>query len=233
LAKAEAARKAAEEARKAEEARQAAAKAEAERIAAARIAEEARLAAARERAEAALAELKAEAERIEAARKWEAAEPPFTGDGGAGKSVAILMPKYKEADADLPTMVQDTVIANFKTYSAFAVLDRETLNRIVQETLDGVYEDNLDIVRLGHVTHTDYIMTGNIIKTSRGYVMSLHIANTLDGRINASISSTFTLETLENLTGIRKAAGELLTQLGVALTGKAKQELAGQPPAVP
>jgi TolB-like protein len=245
------------EARLAEAARQAdaAAKAEAERIAtaraelaaeAARVAEERKRAAAQ--AEAAKAEearqvaaraeaARAEAERAEAAalaelaaeaaRKREEAEPPFTGDGGAGKSIAILLPEYKEADAGLPTMVQSALITDFKKYSAFAVLDRETLDRLLKETIDPAYTDNLDIVRLGHVTHTDYIMTGNIIKTSAGYVMSLHIANTIDGRINASSSSAYTLDVLENLTGIRKAAAELLTQLGVALTGKAQQELAG------
>jgi TolB-like protein len=180
-------------------------------------------------------EVAAEAARIEAARKREAAkktEPPFTGTGGAGKSIAVLLPEYTGAAADdtysaLPTVVQDTVITDFITYSAFEVLDKETLNRIVQETLDGIYEDNLDIVRLGHVTHTDYIITGNIVKTSAGYVMTLKAANTTDGRINASSSSAYTLAALENLTGIRKAASELLLQLGVALTGKAQQELAG------
>jgi TolB-like protein len=215
------------EERKAAAARTDAAKAEAARLAAAKTDAERAEAAAR----AALAELAAEAERIEAARKREAAreaaEPPFTGDGGAGKSIAVLLPKYKEADADLPTMVQDTVITDFKKYSAFTVLDRETLDRLLKETIDPAYTDNLDIVRLGHVIHTDYIMTGNIIKTRTGYVMTLKVANTIDGTINASTSSAYTLDALENLTGIRKAAAELLTQLGVALTHKAKQELAG------
>ncbi|MDR2494575.1 MAG: hypothetical protein LBD24_05050, partial [Spirochaetaceae bacterium] len=55
--------------------------------------------------------------------------------------------------------------------------------------------------------------TGSIFKTGSGYTMSLHIANTRDGRINASSSGAYTLEALENLTGIRKAAAELLPQL--------------------
>ncbi|MDR2495049.1 MAG: leucine-rich repeat domain-containing protein [Spirochaetaceae bacterium] len=170
-----------------------------------------------------------------------AAEPLFTGTGGAGKSIAILVSKYKEAGVDLPTVlpevVQSALITDFKKYSAIEVLDRETLDRLLQETIDPTYEDSLDIVRLGHVTHTDYIMTGSILKTRTGYVMSLHIANTRDGRINASVSVPCTLDELENLTGIHKAAADLLPQLGVSLTGKAKQELAappaGQPPAVP
>jgi curli biogenesis system outer membrane secretion channel CsgG len=188
-------------------------------------------------AEAARAEAaKAEAAKAEAAARAalaeRKAEPPSTGGGGgAGKSIAILLPKYMGADgeyANLPMVIQSALITDFKKYSAFKVLDRETLDRVLQETIDGVYEDNLALVRLGHVTHTDYIITGNIVKTSTGYVMTLKVANTKDGMVDFSHTGTYTLEALENLTGIHKAAEELLPQLGVTLTNKAKQELAGK-----
>ncbi|MDR2493902.1 MAG: hypothetical protein LBD24_01640 [Spirochaetaceae bacterium] len=160
------------------------------------------------------------------------AEPRFTGGGGTGKSIAVLPPKYMGAAAgeysNLSTVVQDTVITDFKKYSAFKVLDKETLNRVLEETMDGVYEDNLDIVRLGHVTHTDYIITGNIVKTSTGYVMTLKIANTRDGKVDFSHTEPCTLAALENLTSIHKTMAELLPQMGVALTGKAERELTGQ-----
>jgi hypothetical protein len=124
-------------------------------------------------------------------------------------------------------VVQDTVITDFKTYSAFKMLDKEMINRVFKETLDGIYEESEKIVRLGHVTHTDYIITGNIIKTSAGYVMTLKAANTINGMADVSHTGSYTLAALENLTGIRKAAEDLLTKMGVALTHKAKQELAG------
>jgi hypothetical protein len=88
--------------------------------------------------------------------------------------------------------------------------------------MDPTYTDTLDIVRLGHVTHTDYILTGSIFKTGGGYIINLHIANTLDGTINASSSGAYTLEVLENLTGIRKAAAELLPQLNPPAAGGTK-----------
>ena len=133
----------------------------------------------------------------------------------------------QEAGANLPMLLQSTFITGFKKYSALSVLDRETLNRLLVETLDPVYEDNLDIVRLGHITQTDYIMTVNIIKTSAGYVVSVHIANIQDGTINASYTETYTLEALENLTGVHKATATLLPALGVVLTDRATRELTG------
>ena len=105
------------------------------------------------------------------------------------------------------------------------MLDRETLNRLLKETLDSTYRDNLDIVRLGHITQTDYIVTGTIFKTSAGYVVSVHIANTQDGSISASHTETYTLEALENLSGIHQATAALLPALGVDLTNRARQEL--------
>ena len=97
----------------------------------------------------------------------------------------------------------------------------------MKETLEPTYRDNLDIVRLGHITQTDYIITADIIKTGAGYSMSVHIANTIDGTIKASYTGLCTLEDLENSTGIHKATAALLLALGVALTDRARQELTG------
>jgi TolB-like protein len=191
--------------------------AEAERLAAeeARKAEEARLVAARAE----------EARKTEAARRAEAERRAAT----KGKSIAVLLPEYTGGSGDLAVLVQSALITDFRKDSNFKVLDRESLNRILKETMDPTYTDTLDIVRLGHVTHTDYILTGNIVKTSRGYILNLHIANTLDGTINASSSNACTLEALENLSGTRNAARELLPQLCAAITGKAQQEFVFPP----
>ena len=150
------------------------------------------------------------------------AEPYFTGNGGKGKRIAILVPEYKgpqEAGVNIPRLLQSAFIADFNKYSALSVLDRETL--------DPIYRDNLDIVRLGQITQTDYIITGTIIKTSAGYAVSVHIANTQDGSINAAHIGTYTLKGLENLTGIHKATAALLPALGVTLTDRATRELTG------
>jgi len=52
--------------------------------------------------------------------------PFFTGDGGKGKSIAILAPKgsgiAKEQDY-IPSLVQGEFVSNFSGYSAISVLD--------------------------------------------------------------------------------------------------------------
>ena len=149
------------------------------------------------------------------------------GAAGAGSCGESGGEGPHKARVNIPRLLQSAFITDFNKYSALSVLDRETLNRLLAETLDPIYRDNLAIVRLGHITQTDYIITGTIIKTNAGSVMSLHIANTQDGTINASHTETYTLEGLENLTGIHQATAALLPALGVILTDRAKRELTG------
>jgi hypothetical protein len=144
-------------------------------------------------------------------------------------SLAILVPQAQGLAADqsdLPTLAQGVFVGDFSKYSAVSVLDRQNLDKMFAETLDGVYvEDNPDIIRLGYVTHTDYIMTGSITKTSTGYALQMQIGATKDGMIKASYTGNCAIAEFDNFTGIRRASAELLSQMEVALTSKAKQEL--------
>jgi hypothetical protein len=85
----------------------------------------------------------------------------FTGDGSKDMSLAILVPNSQGIDRDhayLPLMIQGCLVANVSKYSAIKVLDRVALDKVIAETLDPTYKDNLDIVRLGHITQTGYIL---------------------------------------------------------------------------
>jgi len=155
---------------------------------------------------------------------------PYTGDGGKGVSLTVLVPKGSGLAADqnyLPELVQGEFVSNISGYSAISVLDRVNLDKIIAETLDPTYQDNLDIVRLGHVMQTAYIMTGTVTKTASGYNLQAQIGATADGITKASYSGTCTFAELDNLTGIRRASLELLGKMGVALTEQAKKELSG------
>ncbi|MDR1618074.1 MAG: hypothetical protein LBS06_03370, partial [Treponema sp.] len=158
-------------------------------------------------------------------------EPRFEGDGGRGTSLAILAPQGKGLAADrdyLPALVQGEFVSNFSGYSAISVLDRVNLDNVIGETLSGYYEDDAEgVIRLGHQTHTDYIMTGAVTKTGSGYTLQMQIAATADGMTKASYSGACTIAELDNLSGVRRASAELLGKMGVELTGKAKEELAG------
>lgn len=155
--------------------------------------------------------------------------PFFTGLGGSGMRLGILVPHSEglnEDEAYLPDMVQGVLVTNISKYSAISVLDRVSLDRVIAETLDPTYEDNLDIVRLGHVTQVGYMMTGNIIRTSSGYSMQLNVTDTTpDAKTIASHSGAYTVEQFDNHSAIQHASLDLLMQMGVELTPTARNEL--------
>ena len=157
----------------------------------------------------------------------------FTGDGGKGISVAILAPTSSGLAQDqsyLPALVQGEFVSNFSGYSAISVLDRERLDTINIELISPVYSDSAiakQARQIGNLAHTTHIMGGNITKTATGYALQMHITKTDDKTAAASYSGTFTFAELDNLTGVRRASLELLRKMGVALSAKAKEELAG------
>lgn len=155
----------------------------------------------------------------------------FTGDGGRGMSLAVLVPTGTGLTAEqnyLPTMVQGVLVGDLSKYSAISVLDRMKLETVLRETESGIYRDNAAYGRLGEIAEVDYALTGSITRTSTGYSMQIQIVGT--GRNNigvtrASYSGNCTIPEFDNYTGIRRASLELLTQLGVNLTDTARQEL--------
>jgi TolB-like protein len=159
------------------------------------------------------------------------AEPFYwTGDGGKGKSIAILSPKVSglaESQSYLPDLVQGEFVSNFSSFSAISVLDRANLDEQYSELLSGYYDDNSAAgMDLGHLTPTDYIMGGTITKTSTGYALQIRVTKTADKMTTALYSGTCTFDELDNLTGIRKASLDLLQKLGVENTASARTELA-------
>jgi hypothetical protein len=154
--------------------------------------------------------------------------PYWAGDGGKGKSLGILVPKSQGLNKDLeyvPSMVQGIFVANISKYSAMSVLDRVAFDKVIAETLDPLWEDSEAIVRLGHVAHVGYMMTGNIIKTSIGYTLQINVSDTAEAKTIAAYSGTCTVAQLDNQTAIQIASMELLSQMGVSLSAKAIEEL--------
>lgn len=153
----------------------------------------------------------------------------WTGDGGKGISLGIIEPEgldIAEDQAYLPAMVQGVLVANISKYSAISVLDRASLDKVIAETLDLTYEDNMDIVRLGHVAHVGYMMTGSVIRTSTGYTLQINVTGTTpEARTLAAYSGTCTAAELDDQTAVQRASLDLLTQMGVQLTDRAKEEL--------
>jgi len=155
--------------------------------------------------------------------------PFFIGDGGKGKSIAILAPKASGLAANqnyLPALVQGEFVSNFSGYSAISVLDRQKLDEVYAEQLSGYYNDNTGL-DLGHLQETDYIQIGSITRTATGYALQIQIIKTTDKMTAASYSGTCTFAELDNLTGVRRASLDLLQKMGVMPTERAKTELSG------
>jgi len=153
----------------------------------------------------------------------------FTGDGGKTISLGIGTPKSQGLSADqvyLPTLVQGVLVDSISKYSEVKVLDRVSLDRVIAETLDLTFADNMDIVRLGHVAQVGNWLTGNIIRTSSGFTLQLNITDTTPNAITvASYTGTCTVTDFDNHSAIHKAALALLEGMGIVLTDKGKTEL--------
>ena len=156
----------------------------------------------------------------------------WTGDGGKGMSLAILVPKDFGLTEDLsyvPALVQGLLVTNIQKYSAISVLDRVSLDEVLEKTtLDPIHPDpdNDLILQLGKVAHVGYVMTGRIFKTSTGYTLQIMVTDTTpNARTIASYSGVHTVAQFDNQTAIQLVSKELLTQMGVRLSERAIREL--------
>jgi len=153
----------------------------------------------------------------------------YTGNGRSDMRLGILefRPQNLSKDLDyLPSMIQGVLVSTISKYSAIDVMDRVALDKVIAETLDPAYEDNVNIVRLGHIAQVGYMLTGSIIRTSTGYSLQIHITDTTaNARTVASYSKTCTVIQLDDHSAIHLATKDLLTQLGVQLTQLAIHEL--------
>ena len=153
----------------------------------------------------------------------------FTGDGGKGKSITILPPKgvgLAENQAYLPNFVANELVSNFGGFSAMTLFDRVNNQKQYDELLSGIYDDNdaagLD---LGHLASTDYMLLGDITRTTSGYALQLTVNRNSDKTTAATYSATVSVADLDNLTGVRRASLDLLQKMGVQLTEQGRAEL--------
>jgi hypothetical protein len=148
-------------------------------------------------------------------------------------SLAVIAPEGNGLAADqdyLPATVQGGFVSTLRKYSAIQVLDRLNLDRVIRDNESGVYQDEDSLLQLGQVANVNHALTGSITKTTTGYALQIQVAPTTkegNAATRASYSGTCTVEELDNFSAINKASLELLTQLGISLSDKDKQELSG------
>ncbi|MDR0683777.1 MAG: leucine-rich repeat domain-containing protein [Spirochaetaceae bacterium] len=154
----------------------------------------------------------------------------WTGGGAAGLSVAVLVPEGRglaQGEAYLPTMVQGVIVGDFTKFSAMKVLDRQNLDKVIAEGESGFYENESNFVQLGTVANVRYILNGALQKTGSGFSLQIKVTDAASGESKAAYTGNVTAAELENLTGIKKASADLLSQLGVTLTDAGKTALLG------
>ena len=155
--------------------------------------------------------------------------PYFTGEGGRGRSITILPPRgsgLADIQAYLPDLVANELVSNFSSFSAMTLFDRVNNQRQYEELLSGYYSDNDSAgMDLGNLASTDYMMLGNITRTSTGYALQLTINRNSDKTTVAAYSGAVSVAELDNLTGVRRASLDLLQKMGVQLTDRARTEL--------
>ena len=160
-------------------------------------------------------------------------DPAFTGDGGRGIRMAVLVPESEGLAEDqgyLPALVQGVLVDNFSRFSAISVLDRMALESVLTETESGIYRTDAEFGELGEILAVDYVLTGRITRTGAGHTLNVRISGTGTHNIGvnrASFNEPLTAAQMSDHTGVRRASMQLLTGMGVALTDNARQELSG------
>jgi TolB-like protein len=152
----------------------------------------------------------------------------WTGNGGAGLSIAILVPESKGLGSDesyLPEVAQGVLVGDFTKFSAIRVLDRLNLEKVIAEGESGYYANEKNFVQLGKAADVQYLLNGSLQKTGRGFALQLKITDINSGESRAAYTGACSAEELENLTGVKKASVDLLSQLGVTLTDAGKTGL--------
>jgi hypothetical protein len=152
----------------------------------------------------------------------------YSGDGGSGKSLGIVAPDgqgLSSAESHLPAMVQGCMVSDFRKFSNIDILDRQNLDKLLAETESAVYAESADVIRFGEVTQTQYMLQGLLIKTASGYNVSMSVQDTKTAQTAAAYSGVFSAAELDNLQGVKRATGELLSQMGVNLTEAGKNAL--------
>ena len=160
-----------------------------------------------------------------------ASQTPWTGNGGKGIRLTVLEPVGKGLSANeawMPSLVQGSMTSDFNRYSAMTIIDRQNLEKIIaeqQQSLSGNYSD-ADYVRIGNLTNASLILTGSISKTANAFMLEFAVTDVETGERRASYSpKSVTPASLENLSAVKEATADLLSQLGVTLTAPGLTEL--------
>jgi TolB-like protein len=154
----------------------------------------------------------------------------YTGSGGEGLSIAVLVPEAKDIGAGqayLPTMAQGVLVGDFTKFSKMRVIDRQALDKVIAEGESGYYAEESGFVRLGKAADVQYVLSGALQKTGAGFLLQFKVTEAATGASKAAYNGNCTQAELENFSALKKASEDLLGQLGVSLTDAGRNTLRG------
>ena len=161
----------------------------------------------------------------------------FTGDGGKGLSLAVLLPRGRapggkelpESEQWLLSFVQGNLTADFSRYSAMEIIDRQTISQVLEEQNLSLSQNNSDkntIIKIGNITNAQFLLTGTLEKmNAHDYSLQLSIVNAETAVLRASHVAAVSIAELRSLKPIREASIDLLKRMGVALTAEGEEAI--------
>ena len=161
------------------------------------------------------------------------ATPYFTGDGGRGRRIAVMLPDAVGLPAQysyLPDVVQGVLVRDLTRFSAMEVLDRIRVEAVMMELEEaGLSQGTDDFFRQrAHIANVDYFLHGNITRTATGHTLQFQVVGGREanlGLTRAAFTESLTVAQMDDHTGIHRASTELLTGMGISLTDRARTEL--------
>ena len=155
--------------------------------------------------------------------------PLYSLEGGRDIRLAVLAPEIQGAVPDyLPVYIQGLLNNNFNRYSAISLIDRQNLDRIIDEqdiAASGRFSDR-DFITIGNMTNAQYFLFSTIQRLSgERYALQLSITESATAVRRANFMRDGPLALLESGMLINEATADLLTQMGVVLTETGRRML--------
>ncbi|MDR0526202.1 MAG: outer membrane beta-barrel protein [Spirochaetaceae bacterium] len=114
-------------------------------------------------------------------------------------------------EAYLLRSVHSALVEDFIRNSGLEVFDRDNVGKVVKETENPLYQDDAG-KRAGDFTH-DYMLEGELVKTSHDFLLSLRVTDTKTKMPIASRAESFSFEELKDKRSIYKVSSELIKQM--------------------
>jgi len=145
----------------------------------------------------------------------------WTGNGGRGASIAVFNMSSSELSAEdqgISLKVRSTLVEAFGRFSAMDVMDMVLLEQLIMDGESDFYADENEIIREGREVPSRYQLRGNIQRTPAGFNVQINVVQASNAQKRAAFTDTFSIDQIEDLSGIRRASSSLLEQMGVNLT---------------